>query len=136
MINWQKPVTAPKDTSWIATISSDGRLEGRTYDREHNHWRVWSIPGFGDRICTTTSDFIGWARWNEVFAHIQQTSRDRAPRMPPGAPKIILTDHQVHSFMHHADTLITEARTIIRGVADSIISGPIPTQADTKGKPE
>ena len=74
MIKWQHPSTAPKDTSWIAGVNSDGRLEGWTFEPKEGHWRVWSIPGFGERICLTTSGMNGWARWGDVFGHIYATT--------------------------------------------------------------
>lgn len=74
MIKWRHPSSMPKDTSWVATVDPMGHLEGRSFDRVSDHWRVWSIPGFGERICKTTSGVVGWATWQEVFDHLRATA--------------------------------------------------------------
>ena len=67
-----------------AVITILGDLEGWTYDRERRAWRVWSVPGFAERIHTNTSTIRAWARWNEVIEHVRETLPELTRRLPPG----------------------------------------------------
>jgi hypothetical protein len=74
MIKWRHPSSAPKDTSYFCGVNALGDITGWCFDREHNRWQVWAVPGFAEHICMTTSTLVGWARWNEVIDHIRDTA--------------------------------------------------------------
>ena len=56
---------APKDTSYICLIESDGSIEIGWY--EEQCWHIRNIPGGAERLGDIIK-YIGWIRFSDLFA--------------------------------------------------------------------
>jgi len=111
-MNIKPIIEAPKDSSYICVIYTNGEIEIAW--KEDRAWHIRSIPGGGVRLGNIAMGYIGWVRFNELFASIKNITqkftnikagdkirihnKTENIAWPPGFYECDVIDSDAHSF--------------------------------------